>query len=79
MELLPPITVLAERRLGEEPSTPLARTHAALIAAGVAAQALDAAAAEVAQRIEAAIAGARADGLPAFEPAFAGVYTEATS
>jgi pyruvate dehydrogenase E1 component alpha subunit len=58
---------------------PLARTHAALIAAGVAAQALDAAAAEVAQRIEAAIAGARADGLPAFEPAFAGVYTETTS
>ncbi len=58
---------------------PLARTHAALLAAGVASDALDAAAAEVAQRIEAAIAGARADGLPAFEPAFAGVYTETTS
>lgn len=58
---------------------PLSRTHAALLAAGVAAQALDAAAAQVAGRIEAAIAGARADGLPAFEPAFAGVYTEAIS
>jgi len=33
----------------------------------------------VAQRVEAAIAGARADGLPAFEPAFAGVYTEMIS
>ncbi len=58
---------------------PLARTHAALLAAGVAAEALDAAAVEVARRIEVAIAGARADGLPAFEPAFAGVYTEASS
>jgi pyruvate dehydrogenase E1 component alpha subunit len=58
---------------------PLTRTHAALLAAGVAAEVLEAAAAEVAQRIEAAIAGARADGLPAFEPAFAGVYTETTA
>ena len=55
---------------------PIARAHATLLGAGVTAAELDAASAEVAARIEAAIAGARADELPAFAPAFADVYTE---
>ena len=55
---------------------PIARAHATLLGAGVTAAELDAASAEVAARIEAAIAAARADELPAFAPAFADVYTE---
>ncbi|WP_418321388.1 thiamine pyrophosphate-dependent dehydrogenase E1 component subunit alpha [Piscinibacter sakaiensis] len=54
---------------------PLERAQAALRKAGIGADVLAAAASEVAQRIEAAITAARADGLPDFAPALADVYT----
>lgn len=57
---------------------PLPRARAALLAQGVSADTLDAAAASIAARIDAAIARARADGLPAFAPALADVYTGVT-
>jgi pyruvate dehydrogenase E1 component alpha subunit len=54
---------------------PLAHTLAALQARGVAAAALDALKAEVNAEVQAAVERARQDALPAFEAAFADVYT----
>ena len=54
---------------------PLERAKAALLEGGMSAAALAAAAQEVAQRIEAAIDAARADGLPDYARALADVYT----
>jgi len=53
---------------------PLDRARAALAAAGMPPTTLDAAAQAVAAQIEAAIAAARADAAPAWEPALADVY-----
>lgn len=54
---------------------PLERGRAALAAAGVPEATLQAAAQDVAARIESAIAAARVDAAPEFAPAFADVYT----
>lgn len=56
---------------------PLPRARTALLAQGVSTAVLDAAAASIAERIDAAIARARADGLPDFAPALVDVYTRA--
>lgn len=55
---------------------PIGRARHALQAAGVTADALDAADARIAAQVEAAIDAARADALPTFEAAAADVYTQ---
>ncbi|MDP1692028.1 MAG: thiamine pyrophosphate-dependent dehydrogenase E1 component subunit alpha [Burkholderiaceae bacterium] len=65
----------ADELLAGAKTDPLERAHAALVEGGMSEDSLAAAAREVAQHIEAAIAAARADGEPEYAPALADVYT----
>jgi len=64
-----------EMRAGTE-LDPIARSRAALMAAGASAAEVDALDAEAAMRVESAIAAARADAPPSFEAAAADVYSQ---